>query len=225
MKSYWDYSEKERAALSHDQVSDLLKFELMDKGVLKPESPELLDEELPEIRKTQFFRVTHAGRYSREPFDIAFATVENAQAFMALKPMRILSEWQYPGDFVKPSGELQIEVVELPTEQDHVAHRPRLAECKANKERNDKAKDEYNKAIKAVDDACDGIWEDFRDMQASDRSHRKVLEVWDQYVADCNGEEEIAFRFLQKAFVEDRIAEAFEWCERELPSVNEPQPA
>ena len=41
MKTYWDYSEKERAKLTEEEIKELLDVELMTKGIKKITAPEL----------------------------------------------------------------------------------------------------------------------------------------------------------------------------------------
>ncbi len=219
MKTYWDHTERERAALDYDQVRDLLKFELMEKGIVDPATPQLLDESTPDVPTRKFYRVTHAkGEYgAREQFPVVFETPEQAEAFMSLKPGVSRKNWNYPGEFFERTSGLQMEVVELPTEQDHLTHRPALANAEANKKANSTAKAEHEKACREMDDALESIWGDYRSQQAQDRTHRRLIEVWERYVADCDGDEEIAMRFLRKAYSEDQIGGAFAWCEREQP--------
>ena len=75
MKTYWDYTERERSEMTEDQVTALLDVELMSKGVLKVVAPIL--------NKIEPVDLPTETKY--EAGGILFVTVEQAQAFLALK--------------------------------------------------------------------------------------------------------------------------------------------
>jgi hypothetical protein len=213
MKTYWDYNESERANLTYEEVQSLQKFELMSAGILTPEPPTFQDETPPPVPTQKFYQVTHVdGVYSTpKNFGTIFRTMEDAEAFIALRPAVVESNWQFSGNYFKEVSGLQVQVVELPTEADQVAHKPRLIELKSIVESNKKLKDEYSTACKAVTDACVSMWDDYRTVTSKQHRYKKIVDTFNAYVNECDGNEEIAMRFLLKATDRETIEESFEW--------------
>jgi hypothetical protein len=76
MQTFWDLSEKDRAALTEAEVEQFIAAELMTKGVLRAKPLELLPEPtLPEPERDVF--TIRAGGFNK--LDIAFDTAEAAR--------------------------------------------------------------------------------------------------------------------------------------------------
>src|SRR5579859_586132 len=110
MKTYWDLSEKERAALSREDVERYIDAELMMKGVLKV-TPLML-EPLPSAPEptTTYYQVSTGSVYTLDPL---FRTAADAEAFLAMRPCREGREWCTGASikFVDPLREPEIKAV------------------------------------------------------------------------------------------------------------------
>ena len=205
MKTYWDLEEKERAALTRDQVNDYLKFELMQRGVTAAVEPTLEAEDPPDIDNITMYRVTYAGQWGRDHFDCLFYVRASAEAMIASKPMAIdnISGTQV----ICEPHELAVESVDMPLKAMVVEVQSRLSEYKAAKERNRKAQDEYTKAAKEAEDACEGIWTDWYDCISKERNRQRIRDTFSEYRVMA-GDENIARQFLNKTFTSESVEDA-----------------
>lgn len=221
MKTYFDFEEKERAAMTEGEVSALLDAELMVNGVLKIERPAPHPiPDLPTLAQEQWFKV--GGVY--------FRTAEQAQKFIELAPHDdgYESEVGYDVRFAKPysggwtlSGIPTIEPTQLYRREDVIANSKILKQAKAAKEANEKAEQEYAKAAKAMSAVTDHVWSDWLALGQKRDRFTFVFETFDSYVKMAGGDEVVAGRFLLKAFSKDEIDEAASWTGREIPSASE----
>lgn len=227
MQRYWDFDESERASLTSEQVESLLNVELMEKGVLKPVPPTLESEQLPELPKRQYFEVFRQGRYSgKDSCGVVFDTIEQAQAFIALKPLKIDSDYQIGSDiyFVRPMLDLSIQPNDLPTEQDALARKPQLSRVTKAREENNKARDAHEKAMKECRAAGGDVWEDWYRCRKQQGECQRLLDVFEDYKRTA-GDDATALRFLRKVYSDLEISKAHEWFGREVPPMDEPAPA
>jgi len=89
MKTYWDLSEPERAAMTRDDVARYIDAELMLKGVLAVAPLTLVDETPPALATEPYYRV--GDEYTT--LDVAFRSEADARAFLGLGPVRVTTEW------------------------------------------------------------------------------------------------------------------------------------
>lgn len=211
MKTYWDHSEKERAELSREDVQSLLKFELMEKGVVAPSDPEYLPETAPELPTTTMYRV----KCGYSSGDLLFATADNAAQAIALSAGWTKTEY-LAGTHLQTVdySELEISTCELNSAADIAKHRSALEEAASNKAANKKARDAFNAECNAVEEVTSHVWEDWHEMRAKLARLTSVNETLDEYLEMCDGNESLAKEFLAKAFAAETIAEADEWFPR-----------
>jgi hypothetical protein len=224
MLRYWDHSERERAALTAEQVEALMTVELMEKGVTKVEPPTLEAVDDVALPSDQFFQVLREGPYSSDTaFDCLFDTLEQAQAFIDLTPRFRNHDYSIGRkyDFAKVATGLKIGTVKMCREQDVVNVKARLEKAAATKSANEKSQREYNDAIREVTKATQGVWEDWRNMRNTEAVNQRVIDTYREYVKTCDGNEKMAMTFLGKAFSEGKIVDAFEWFGMELEQVEE----
>lgn len=228
MKTYWDYTEKERAALSVDDVRRLLDFELMNQGVLKVEAPKL--EPIAEVTlpKTRLYAIKHeSGRYGGAvKLDILFPSLESAEAFLRLAPAVRCHDYESDANFAKPMLTASIEPEDAAQEQDVMNALAVLRENKAAKERNEKAGREYEENVRAMEKAGKGIWDDWHAQHAAQSRCQKVMDTLAEYLRLTEGDRTTALKFLGKAFSQAETKAASEWfgVPLEVPPGVEPAP-
>jgi hypothetical protein len=216
-RRYWDLEERERAALTRAEVEEFLVVELMERGALRPKQP--VPEPIVEtsIPTTQVFVVKKDAYHE---LDIAFPSAGAAQAFLDLAPMLIDRDYNAGNALFLKSFAEGGEIIskQVMTEAEALAHRSVLRENEARKQRNAAAQTTYEKAVKTLDAETRDVWEDYRRCQDLVVKHHRVIEVWAQYVATTRGDEEIAWRFLMKAFTADDARDAFKFNQMILPA-------
>ena len=222
MKTYWDLSERERSELDHDDVEKFVAAELMTKGVLKVRPPATIAVVEPRLRTQTCFVVQSNARYGITDIDVAFRTMEDAKVFLALRPMRVESEYMghanttYVRD-VDPTA-ARVTAVELPTSGDVDAMRTAIKEAQATMAANEKEQSRHTQELATQTKALEGLWEDWHTCRATRRELERVIETLDEYMV-LAGDERTALRFLQRAFADDKIRDAMEWFNRPAPEL------
>jgi hypothetical protein len=209
MKTYWDYSEKERSQMPEATVHGMLDIELMEKGVLKVVAPMLLPIEPVELKKMMMFQVG----------GILFKTAELAQKFLELEPKEEGYTYEVGYDIKHPKAiDPRIVQVEIHDEQSVLNSRQILVKNKSAKEQNDKAMEIFNKASKAMEDTLSGVWEDWHRCRGMECEHKNVIDTLETYKKMADGDAVIAEKFLEKIFTTAQIAAAKAWfgIEREV---------
>lgn len=216
LKTYWDLSERDRAELTREDVERYADVELMTKGVLRVEAPKL--EPVPQAPEPdlEIFTVTAAGHAK---IDIAFATTEQARAFVDLKPMRrdshyVNGSWIY---YVEPETEWKIGAERECSKGLADLRRDEFRQAHEVKARNEKASDAYQKALTAQQEALSDMWSDWHRQQGKAHNLKRVVDTLESYTLTASGDRSVAFRFLRKAFDDETILEAVEWFEFEVP--------
>jgi hypothetical protein len=216
MQTYWDLSERERAALSREDVERFADVELMTKGVLRVVAPEL--EPMPTVPEPDrdVFTVSHpsAGRV-----DFCFATAEQARAFVALKPIRrahhyVDGLWV---DYLEESTEWKIAAERGVSEDLATLHRTDFFRAKEIKARNEKRTNNHQAAAKAQQEALSSLWADWNTCRDKARQLTRVADTFAEYSKLAGGDAATAFRFLLRSFTSEQVAEAVDWAVVALP--------
>lgn len=216
--TYWDLEEKERAALTREEVERFLDAELMTKGVLKV-SPLVLDEE-PEIVEP-----VAATFYQVGP--VAFTTADGAEAFLKLGAVTIETKYLGGGyrNTVSVAVPIEREACEkrLVTASEYAARKGDLDRRQAARDANAKRREEHESATKEQDKVLGGVWEDWYRCRNVDEAHRKVVATFNNYVTTAGGSALTAARFLGKVFTFEAIDEARKWCGVAIPDADGPE--
>lgn len=224
MKTYWDLTEKDRAALTREEVEKFGDAELMTKGVLKV-SPLVL-EPLPPIPPPamQCYRVRVGARYQQTTLDVGFATLEAAQAFLALHPLHIVTQW-VKGKNVEAAGVIADHEIVAET----MYTTAEVKESTASLERrgaveieNEKRQRDYDADMKKQSDALEGMWTDWYDCQAKAKHMQRIVDTFNEYVRIASGARDVAGVFLLKVSSLAEIAEAAEWLGVTIPAERDP---
>lgn len=226
MQTYWDLTEKERAALSREDVEKFGDAELMLKGVLKVQP--LVLEPLPPVASPvkQCFRVRVGSKYQQVTLDVGFDTAETAQAFLALKPLHVTQRW-LKGKNVEacsPVDEHEIVAETMYTAAevtDSTAALERRAAVETENETRQRAHDD---AMKKQAEALEGMWSDWYECQRKVAQMQRVVDTFNDYVRIAGGKRDVAGTFLVKVFSREEIAEAAAWMGVKIPTELAPQP-
>lgn len=208
MNRYWDLAEKQRAELSSEQVEAMLDTELMEQGVVRIEAPAMLPVDVPEIPSTTMYVIKVGFGHP----NYAYKTAEDAAVAMStavpLDGVYIGGDYRY---CPKPQGTLSIEPLAVHSAADVANNRKAAEQAAANKKANEKATSDYKLACKAVDEVCQGVWDDWHKCRALANRYRKVIATLAEYRTICDGDDKKAMVFLAKAFPQPDIDAAREW--------------
>lgn len=202
MKTYWDYSEKERSEMGEEQIRALLDVELMSKGVKKVEAPILKPVKSVEIETEVWFEVG----------DVFFKTAEQAQQFLALNPKHSTYEYSCGYDY-HYAAEIESEIKQssLYSRQALLDLASILKENKAAKAYNEDISSAHEKRTEEVDKVLNGVWEDWYECKTKAAQHRKVLETRSEYMKLTDNNADLADTFLKKVYSTEEIKEADAW--------------
>jgi hypothetical protein len=215
---YWDLSERERAGLSRDEVERYVDAELMTKGVLKARPPKLEPEPKETVRLSQRFQVQSAAAEHWHTPKLLFVTEEAARTFLDLQPEHTHSS--YTGEGHIEHGQAfsrTVTAVSIIAAEDYEANKSLLQSATSIRAANKKASEEYEKAVKAQDEALKGLWEDWSTQRQRDHKLRGVMATFEEY-RRIAASQDVALRFLRKVHSVSQIEEAAEWCGVALPA-------
>ncbi len=201
MKTYWDYSEKERTKLAEEEVRSLLDMELMVKGVKKIVAPMLKPIQEVSVNTEIWFEVD----------GVFFKDAETAQKFLALDPKKSTYEYACGYDYhYATSIEQNIEQKKLYKHQDLLNLATILKQNKQAKEENEQLTSAYEKNIKEQNKVLDAVWSDWWRCRDRACELQKIVDTKTEYLRMADGNEEIAMDFLKKIYTEEDIKEALE---------------
>ncbi len=213
LKTYWDLSERERAALDTSDVERFVDAELMTKGVLKV-PPLVLEPEPPEptLAKRLFYRIGQ----------LAFETEAQAVEFLKLSPRKVATtylggDYRHSLDYVEAPKDTAIELCQMAHEDDVKVARSALERLGTVRKENTARSEEHAKLSREQETTLEDMRDDWRSCRAKDRQNRKVVETFEQYRSLADGDAKVAARFLLKPFTREQIAEAAEWCGVSIP--------
>jgi hypothetical protein len=212
--TYWELTNNERAVLTREEVEGFLRAELMEKGIVRPVAPVLKPVEVVDVKKDQVFGIEYEGRYSyhKDTADLVFSTSAQAQAVLEQNPMWVRdSDGGSDYKYATPLAGAVIKPLTVCAEQDIVNVQSRLKQAAENQNANDAAKHEYNEAMNVVEKATQGLWDDWYRQVGELEKCQRVKDVYAEYVLTCDGNENVAFKFLLKAYSIEQIAKANEW--------------
>ncbi len=206
MKTYWDLDETERAQLTTEDVERYIDAELMLKGVLKVK-PLVLEPEIVAPVPTASVFTVRIDSYNK--LDVAFETVEQARAFLTLKPKHLASEYMTNGScpYTRVLGDCEISEIRVFTEAEKDAAKAELKRAGAVKAENERRVEESSKAHKLQDEALKGLWDDYYECKARDARLRAVAETYADYQRTA-GDDIVAANFLAKVYPLELICEA-----------------
>lgn len=208
MRRYWDLTEKERATLTDEQVRAYLDVELMEQGVLRPVPPTMEPELAAHVATEKRYAIRYAN-YKK--LDVVFRTAAAAEEFIQQGAEVVERDYDAQLDVFGALADATIEPIEVATRDAALAARPARRENKDRRERFERAETQYREDLKAVDAACESMWSDWRACRDKALSNERIHATWNDYLRMSDGDRDVAWRFLAKAYSESRLREAFEW--------------
>jgi hypothetical protein len=219
MKSYKEHSQLERANMTSDDVESLLKIELMGAGIVevksptKPVPPPKFE---PALEGLVFQPTIHAG-YERS-LDFAFLNEEDSAVFAKMQIVKLTEDYDVKLKTVeRTEGPTKISIVSVVSEEMLKQAKKAKKECSVDLTSYNIALDEYDTYRADRDEVLDPVWEDWGDMRSIHMKSQHLLSVFNEYVDTCDGDEELAMKFLKKAYTDKAIQEAYEFLEMDRP--------
>lgn len=208
MKTYWDFTRNERAALTEKQIEDLLDRELMSKGVLRVFPPELAELPIIDLKATGKTFVVEG---------LAFPTIEGAEAAIMAGGRKIDYQWEDTRRNYLSTKLPEIEVLMVYDKADLDNAKKAITKKTELQRANETATKEFDEASKAMNEVLNGVWSDWGECREEGEKHKRVRETFEKYKSLAEGNEETAIRFLKQAFPLEAIKDAWAWSSEELP--------
>ena len=179
MNRYWDMTKRERAELTHEQIEALLTVELMEKGVVKIDPPNLI----PVIPIPEPDMVLYAPKAGYGTPDYGYRTADEA-ARMLNGAVTISSDY-IGGKSIKTAKTEDLEIAEVKVYSKELltTHRVAIEKNNAAELENSKAKKLWEEADKKVSDATKSLWSDYYECQSLATRMCKVRDTYKEYVA------------------------------------------
>ena len=213
MNRYWDLSEKERSALTDEDMRLHEKLELMEAGIVDvepPQPPQYADVSVP---TKQYYRVGwESDRYnSNHAIDCMFETKEQAEALVALKPIEIASSYGSSPDVARWPKRYYVQTSNLASREDSDKLRPEIDENDKLKTEYDSELSKFNKHVGMKSDALAKMRQDRRSCYHAAQRMKKIRSTLEDYISTCDGDANMANKFLSKAFDAEEIEEMRKW--------------
>jgi len=210
MKTYWDLTKQQRVRLTRDEVEAFCDQELMQAGVLRPDPWDETESPLmPELGTDAFFEVG----------GVIFKTLEQAQAFLDLAPMK--SEYDYSTGYdykyVVPISS-SVETKSFYRQDSLLANQAALAKVNSRKEARRAKAEEYEAAHKKIAEATIALLSDYDTCLDYARQAAKIQATFDEYLTMCDGDEALAKSFLAKVFEQEEVDFAEKWQSADEPA-------
>ena len=206
LKTYWDFTEKERSEMKEADETALLSIELMTKGVTNPEIPAYEKElEILEMPKRKLFY---------QVGDLVFDTIEKAETVRGLNPQKYNYNWNIGDDYKyaeNEDGGSKVTPINLFNKLDLDKIKMVLEKNKEIKKENERRRAEYEKEYSKAEKVTSGVWADWYDVQAKRNKHTKIINTLAEYKKMTGNDTLLACKFLSKAFSEEEIAGTIEW--------------
>lgn len=207
-RTYWDYSEEERANLSEAEVRMLLKYEYMESGVIEPTPPVYEPEKAPDLKPGSYYKVVLKFQtWGGDDIPVLFRNPVDARAFIEMEWDFL--DYEYGEHCARTRTKQEIVSVELPDYDQVVEHQGALKDARKATERNEEKRRAYEKQLEVVSRASAGIWSDWH-AQLARRDHLNDIKRTYQEYFELAGDSQIALRFLLKvpSFSHEDIAKA-----------------
>lgn len=209
MVTYWDLSDKERAALTETEVQQFLDAELMVKGVLKAVPPTLEPVEDVEYQTETYYEVGGKSYYG----GLLFAKLLDAECVAAMNPCKSAKDYDLGDNVLRldETQDMKVVSVQVLGEQEYVRVKAALKKSAEAKSRNKELVAAYDKATAEQRKVLAGVWEDWREKGRMAVRHEKIKATREEYLKMCGGDAALAEKFLRKTFTEDDVQESDEW--------------
>lgn len=203
-KTYWDLSEKERAALTDEQFKKYCQIELMEAGcAVLPDKP--LDLILPPMEPLKTKVWFEVG-------GLLFGSMEDANTVIGMRPYE--KEWVsglgYDKHKAVPVTSIPKQIVCVDAEEASL-RAAELEERRAKEQEHSKQVSEWNKLNQEVKSTLEAIHDDRLTIREKMYRYESIVSSLREYQELAGGDMEIARNFLKKRYEEDEIDAAVEW--------------
>lgn len=213
MKRYWDLTRKERSELTSEQIDAMVVVEMMEQGVVSPETPELLpvdDVPDPDV-------VLYCPKSGYSTCGFGYRSAELASKLLA-DAVDIDSNY-IGGENVYVAGKDPVEIIEkrVYSPELFAVSRAMIEKNLAATNENKSRSAAYSKGLQKVTEATKGVWSDFYECQSEARDNKKIIDTYNEYLKHCDGDASKALFFLSKAYDACAVSDAFSWFGMEQP--------
>lgn len=210
MKIYWNLSNKERAALTNDDMAAYEKIELMETGIVATMPPEYEPEPEITVPTHQIHKIVYDGCNTLNIYFRDLTQAEEAAA--ALRGgLLVYEDYHTKTRTTKMITDVSIGVEDVHDESDVAKIRKALIEAKDVKSRNAAARSKYQNACSKSEDALSKMRNDRYKCRDIMLQMTHIGEVWQDYLETCNGDRDVARKFLEKAYSVEDLEAAQEW--------------
>jgi len=217
IKRYWDLTEKERAALTVDEIEAFCDVEMMEKGVAPPEPPayEPVVQFVAPTRR--FYKIDFEDQqysFTREESEFLFLTPEVAQQCIDLKPLVRTKNGPTPikDATIRPKDVFVVEDEATATVK---------AAAEAAEKRNNSLRERYEREKTRAEEVVQGVWTNWHSCRELREEYARVIRTFEKYKPLAGGDEAMAAQFLADAYDYQVANDAFAWNDINL-SVPEP---
>lgn len=208
MKTYWDYTDRERADLTEKAVSHLCAVALMEAGIAEAVDPGPAPEPPTTGLTTTPTHVISVG-YS---CDLVFDDLADAEAFLALQPRRVSYDYKVGSQYCYAEPvELTIETKNLYRLDEINGVRSQLEAHEAAKDTHRRKQEAYRKQQEAISKATADIWSDWHEQQDTLATCKFIQATFRRYLELTEGDAVMARRFLVNTHGETAVVRAEEW--------------
>lgn len=204
LKTYWDYTEKERSEMSEEQVKGFIDSELMINGVLRVIPPKLRTVEEINIAE---------GDIWFEVLNVVFDDIEKAKKFIELEPKTHNYNYHFESKYryVEEPYSLSIQSIKLISKEKYGEISGALKKSEKDREFNEKIQKEYEEASEKMEKIINRLYEDWYRCLELKRKYESILDTYDEYLIICEGDSAMAKTFLGKVYIADDILSYEEW--------------
>ena len=205
--SYFELTDIERANLTDEQLNEYTKIALMEEGIVevkKPDEPQPTSD--PAKGETYYMPVLKVG-YDRDA-DFVFETHEEAEQFLSLNPIYYSKNYQTNRGVVEIPSNISVKMVQCfekgaasDLDSRDAVFNTLYAQYKTELAAYEDYLEKRNAiSVKINDDRSELLRKKYRS--------ERLIEVWNDYVETCKGDQDMALTFLLKAYPESEIKEA-----------------
>jgi hypothetical protein len=214
MKTFQDHTDLEKANLTEEEVEGLLKYELMELGIVSPQPPTPLPDTGPELEEKVYYQ-PYLKSYSG--LDCVFATAKEAEAFLAMNPLILDTGYPSYQNNVEDPTEFKVETIKAISKSDYESSKGLVEAASKNKKANKEAQEAYEAELSEASSAVGHIWDEWSECRKKKTKSQQIVDTYNQYLVDCDDNTEIALRFLGKAYSQNEIKDAYAFLEMISP--------
>lgn len=198
-KLFYDMQVADKAAYAPNEVREVVRKILMEKGIVEVEDPGEFALQKPKIKMVTYYRVGYG-------MNVLMKSTKLAEKFFDLEPMHSTDNWNmgYAFKFARKEDR-RMEQCELYDEEDLKLHAPEILEWEAQHSQWETKKSKYDTYIDGKNSVSKEIFENWKKACEENDAITKVKETYDEYMGILNNDKEKVRIFLKKAFPEEMI--------------------